>query len=254
MASESVTVATAAVNESAVVDQALAILGRRLREPGVCISSPSTAIDYLRLQIADREREVFVVVFLDNKHRVITCEEMFLGTIDGASVHPREVVKACLRHNAAAVLFAHNHPSGDPTPSFSDRAITKRLEDTLSCIDVRVVDHFVLGGADCESVKWREKVDHPDTHGELTVHEGSKRAAQVGCKPLVELGEEELACIRKALLIGLTCYGEIEEKINRCELLEEVGNPLPGQLMPLHPTGTADVVSTFATALSYVSP
>jgi DNA repair protein RadC len=84
---------------------------------------------------------------MDNRHRMIAFEELFNGTIDGASVHPREVVKRCLHHNAAAVIFAHNHPSGVPEPSQSDERITQKLKEALHLIDVRVLDHFVVGDA-----------------------------------------------------------------------------------------------------------
>ena len=99
----------------------------------------------LRLRFSEREHEVFVVLFLDNRHRLIEIEEMFRGTIDGAQVHVREVVKAALRHNAAAVVFCHNHPSGVAEPSQADQTITRRLREALSLVEVRVLDHFVVG-------------------------------------------------------------------------------------------------------------
>jgi DNA repair protein RadC len=91
------------------------------------------------------------VLFLDNRHRVIAVEDMFRGTIDGASVHPREVVKAALTHNAAAVILAHNHPSGIAEPSQSDELITRRLKDALSLVEIRVLDHLVIGAGTTES-------------------------------------------------------------------------------------------------------
>jgi len=109
------------------------------------LHSPEAVRGLLRLRLAERERETFAVLFLDNRHRLIEIEEMFHGTIDGASVHAREVVKAALRHNAAAVVLAHNHPSGVAEPSRADRAITQRLKDALALVDVRVLDHFVVG-------------------------------------------------------------------------------------------------------------
>ena len=99
--------------------------------------------------------EVFASLFLDNRHQVIEYEELFTGTIDGASVHPREVVKRALYHNAAAVIFAHNHPSGVAEPSKADRSITSRLTAALALIDVRVLDHFVIG--DGEVVSFAER-------------------------------------------------------------------------------------------------
>src|SRR5699024_1088878 len=108
------------------------------------LSDPAATRRYLTLRLARQPHEVFACVFLDNRHRVIAFEEMFRGTIDGASVYPREVVKAALQHNAAAVIFAHNHPSGVAEPSSADRSITKRLIDALALVDIRVLDHFIL--------------------------------------------------------------------------------------------------------------
>ncbi|HFD31461.1 MAG TPA: JAB domain-containing protein [Gammaproteobacteria bacterium] len=100
---------------------------------------------YLKSKLRDYQHEVFACLFLDNRHRVIKYEEMFMGTIDAASVYPREVVKRVLFHNAAAVIFAHNHPSGVAVPSEPDKQITQHLKDALELIDVRVLDHFIIG-------------------------------------------------------------------------------------------------------------
>jgi DNA repair protein RadC len=100
---------------------------------------------YLISKLAHQQREVFACLYLDNKHHVLAFEELFFGTIDGASVHPREVVKSTLQHNAAAVIFAHNHPSGNPQPSQSDINITQQLISALKLIDVRVLDHLIIG-------------------------------------------------------------------------------------------------------------
>jgi DNA repair protein RadC len=114
---------------------------------GDVLNSPSTVRDYLKLLLNQREHEVFVVIFLDAQHRVIACEEMFRGTLTQTSVYPREVVKAALRLNAAAVFFAHNHPSGVEEPSKSDELLTQALKQALSLVDVRVLDHFIVAGA-----------------------------------------------------------------------------------------------------------
>ncbi len=124
-------------------------LGRRylacdLRRPDA-LTHPAACADYLRARIAAFPYEVFLCVFLDNRHRVIACEELFRGSIDGASVHPREVVRRCLAHNAAAVIFAHNHPSGVAEPSQADRELPRHLRHALELIEVRVLDHFVVG-------------------------------------------------------------------------------------------------------------
>jgi DNA repair protein RadC len=124
-------------------------LGRRylaseLQRPDA-LSNPAACADYLRARIAAYPYEVFACLFLDNRHRVIAFEELFRGSIDGASVHPREVVRRCLAHNAAAVIFAHNHPSGVAEPSQADRDITAELKRALALIEVRVLDHFIVG-------------------------------------------------------------------------------------------------------------
>jgi len=109
------------------------------------ITSATVVRDYLKAKLRDYEHEVFACLFLDNRHRIIEYSEMFTGTIDGASVYTREVVKQTLKHNAAALIFAHNHPSGIAEPSEADKQITQRLKEALELIDVRVLDHFVIG-------------------------------------------------------------------------------------------------------------
>lgn len=110
------------------------------------LSSPGAAKDYLRLLLANRGHEVFVVLFLDVQNRVIACEEMFRGTLTQTSVYPREVVKRTLELNAAAVILAHNHPSGNVDPSRADEALTQTLRAALALIDARVLDHFIVAG------------------------------------------------------------------------------------------------------------
>lgn len=122
---------------------------------GEAMTSPDKIKKYLQVKMAKYEHEVFAVVFLDNQHRIIAYEEMFRGTIDGSAVYPREVVKRCLQLNATAVIFCHPHPSGIPEPSKSDLAITKRLVDALALVDIRVLDHFIIGGADVVSMAER---------------------------------------------------------------------------------------------------
>ena len=109
------------------------------------IDEPEKCIDYLRAHLGDLPSECFAVLFLDNRHRLIAFEELFHGTIDGASVYPREVVRRSLAHNAAAVILSHNHPSGVAEPSEADRQVTLRLRDARALIDVRVLDHIVIG-------------------------------------------------------------------------------------------------------------
>ena len=110
------------------------------------LSSPRAVRDYLRLLLAGREHEVFVVLLLDAQHRVIASEELFRGTLTQTSVYPREVVRCALKHNAAAVIFAHNHPSGVSEPSHADEILTRSLKSALALVDIKVLDHFVVGG------------------------------------------------------------------------------------------------------------
>ena len=114
-------------------------------ERGDAISDPGATRRYLKGKLRAQTREVFACMYLDNQHRLIQYEELFFGTIDGASVHPREVVKRVLEKNAAAVIFAHNHPSGVAEPSQADQRITERLKAALALIDVRVLDHLIVG-------------------------------------------------------------------------------------------------------------
>lgn len=111
------------------------------------LSSPRAVRDYLRLALAGREHEVFVALLLDAQHRVTASEELFRGTLTQTSVYPREVVKCALRHNAAAVIFAHNHPSGVAEPSHADEILTRSLKAALALVDIQVLDHFIVAGA-----------------------------------------------------------------------------------------------------------
>ncbi len=133
-------------SEEWLLDQALRILERRFTRTGHALDSPSRSAEYFRMKLAHLAQEVFAVAYLDHHHRVLAAEILFTGTIDQCVVHPREVVRQGLRHNAAAVLFAHNHPSGLPEPSQADRALTERLREALALVDIRVLDHFVIGG------------------------------------------------------------------------------------------------------------
>jgi len=128
-----------------ILDAARSILARRVRR-GRALSNPRNTREFLRLELASRDHEIFAIFFLDNRHRVIEFVPLFRGTIDGASVYPREVVKEALARNAAAVILAHNHPSGVAEPSQADELITARLRDALALIDVRVLDHLVVTG------------------------------------------------------------------------------------------------------------
>ena len=121
---------------------------------GASFSSPAAVKEYLRAKLAGFEHEVFAVLFLDTQHRLIEYAEMFRGTIDSASVYPRELVKEALRLNAAAVIVSHNHPSGNPKPSAADKALTSQLQQALTLVDVRTLDHIIVAG--CATTSFAE--------------------------------------------------------------------------------------------------
>ncbi|WP_414164569.1 JAB domain-containing protein [Superficieibacter sp. BNK-5] len=128
------------------IKRALTLLDRHLRETGVAFTSTQAARDWLKLKMAGLEREEFMVLYLNQQNQLISHETLFAGSISSTEVHPREVVKRALYFNAAAVLFAHNHPYGDITPSQADKTITQRLVQALQLVDIRVPDHLIVGG------------------------------------------------------------------------------------------------------------
>lgn len=142
-----------AATPNQIIELAASILENRII--GETLTSPKDSEQYIQLKIGSLEHEVFCCLFLDNRHRVIAFDELFRGTINGASVHPREVVKQALKHNAAACILAHNHPSGVAEPSQADQQITKLLKDALNLIDVRVLDHIVVSTE--ETVSFAER-------------------------------------------------------------------------------------------------
>ena len=142
------------VEKQSVVTLAMKVLAIKHRA-GRPLSNPEATRNYLRLRLADYRNEVFGSLFLDTRHRIIVVRELFQGTIDGASIHPRVVVQQALEANAAAMVFFHNHPSGVAEASHADEAITRRLKDALALVDVRVLDHFVVSAG--ESVSFAER-------------------------------------------------------------------------------------------------
>lgn len=128
-----------------VLSRAQGLMAQRYRLGSPVLTCPSHTRDYLRLHIGCLEHEVFGCLYLDNRHRLIAVEDLFRGTVDGASVHPREVVKAALGHNAAAIIAYHNHPSGLANPSQADELITRRLKEALALLDIRLLDHLIVG-------------------------------------------------------------------------------------------------------------
>ena len=123
--------------------------------PGRSIGSPGDSREFLLARLRDRPYEVFCCLFLDNRHRVLAFEELFRGTLDNTTVYPREVVKQALAHNAGAVILAHNHPSGVAEPSEADQLITRRIRSALDLVDIRLLDHFVIGDGLCVSLASR---------------------------------------------------------------------------------------------------
>lgn len=140
-------------DEREVLEMAADLLSRRVI--GQILESPRDSMEFARARLAGLEQEVFCCLFLDNRHRVLAFEEMFKGTMNGTAVYPRETVKRALAYNAAAVILVHNHPSGDPEPSRADEILTQRLKEAFALIDVRVLDHLVVGRAGCVSLSER---------------------------------------------------------------------------------------------------
>ena len=138
--------------ESTIVAAALAVLTAHLRSHAVGFDGPQAVRDHLALTLATKPHEVFAVLFLDSQHRLIAFEEMFRGTLTQTSVYPREVVLRALHHQAAAVVLAHNHPSGNASPSTADESLTRTLKNTLALVDVRVLDHFIVAGLNVTSM------------------------------------------------------------------------------------------------------
>jgi len=137
-----------------ILDAARAYISKRIRR-GSTLSSPKATRDYLTLRLGLREHEVFCVIHLDKRHRLIECQELFRGTVDGASVHPREIVKEALQRNSAACILVHNHPSGVAEPSQADELITQRVKAAMALVDIRVLDHLIVAGGEVVSLAER---------------------------------------------------------------------------------------------------
>lgn len=145
---------TGTITEQDILSAAETLLRAKLERRG-SISNPQDAGDFLRMRLGALLHEEFHVLWLDNRHRILDCQKLFTGTVDGASVHPREVVRAALAINASAVVLAHNHPSGVAEPSGADRSITQELIAALRLVDVRVLDHLVIGAGEVVSMAAR---------------------------------------------------------------------------------------------------
>ena len=131
-------------SDDEIIAKALEILARRMRSTGVLMDSPKVVRDWLRLRVGGKPHEEFGCIWINARHEVIEAGEIFRGTLTQTSVYPREVVKEALRHNAAAVIFYHNHPSGAAEPSTADELLTRSLKDALAMVDTKVLDHFVV--------------------------------------------------------------------------------------------------------------
>ena len=141
--------------DDAVIAHALDILEKRIQTPSNFITCPEDSKNLLKLKTADLGHEVFMIMYLNNRHGVISYEEMFRGTVDGANVYPREIVKSALRENAVAIIVAHNHPSGSVEPSQADLNITKCIKEACALVDIRLLDHFIIGGMQITSLAER---------------------------------------------------------------------------------------------------
>jgi DNA repair protein RadC len=135
----------AAQHEDWIIQQALTLLEKRVFKAGPSLNSPAAVRDYLRLKLVEEPNEVFAVMFLDSQHQVLAYEPLFKGSIDQTSVYPRVIVQRALALNASALILAHQHPSGVTEPSTADRTLTDRLKAALAVVDIRVVDHFIVG-------------------------------------------------------------------------------------------------------------
>ncbi|CNB79457.1 DNA repair protein RadC [Yersinia frederiksenii] len=154
------TVAEMSPGEQRTIRRALNLLAKQLREPGIAFTSTHVTRDWLRLHLTGLEREVFIVLWLDNQNRLLAQETLFTGTINSTTVHPRELVKSAMKHNAASAVLSHNHPSQLAEPSQADRQITDTLVNALGLVDVRVLDHLVVGGLDIVSFAERGWLPH----------------------------------------------------------------------------------------------
>ncbi|VXC65860.1 DNA repair protein RadC (modular protein) [Pseudomonas sp. 9Ag] len=153
------------VTEADILLMARQLANLRLRR-GRALTSPKDVFSHLQALLADYEHEVFALLLLDSRHRVIAFQELFRGTLDGANVYPREIVKAALEHNAAAMVLVHNHPSGNPEPSQADRTLTHRVKEALDLVGGRTLDHIVVGREGC--YRWWNRATCKESADEAT--------------------------------------------------------------------------------------
>jgi len=161
-------------NGDDLIAAAVQVIEKRFARKHYTIESPGDAAEYLQLRLAGLDREEFMVLFLDARNRVIAAETMFRGTIAGCIIYPREIARSALRRNASAVLLAHNHPSGHPEPSNADIVLTNRIVTALEILDIRVLDHLVVGGAQHVSLAERGMLYRADD-GAAVARKSSKK-------------------------------------------------------------------------------
>lgn len=134
------------INDYLIIEQAIQVLENRMSyKSDMVITNPDDVKNFVKLQIGTELQEIFAVLFLDNRHRLISFDKLFYGTIDSASVYPREIIRKALEHNAAALILTHNHPSGESSPSTADKQITDKIKQAASLFDIRLLDHLVVG-------------------------------------------------------------------------------------------------------------
>lgn len=179
---------TLSAREERAIYRAMCILETYMKQAtGEAFNSPSEVRKYLSLKLAREESEQFVVMFLDSQHRLIEAETMFYGTLTQTSVYPREVVKRALYHNAASVLLAHNHPSGVAAPSMADRILTDVLKQSLSLVDIRILDHFIVAGNEVLSFAEYGLLDcKPGLESKMEKQEHRKALARKLCRPRIQ--------------------------------------------------------------------
>lgn len=202
--------------DAALIGAAMECFAARFRDKGAALSSPSSVRDYLRLLLTPLQHEVFIGIFLDAQNRVLAVEELFRGTLTQTSVHPREVVKKALQHNAAGLILAHNHPSGLAEPSMSDIALTDTLKQALALVDVSVLDHFVVAAGAATSLAERGLLTStrhtpaatalpraPDPHSKQKQRQSMKRGKRTPAgAPLVLLKDAALVVFRSGAELG----------------------------------------------------
>jgi DNA repair protein RadC len=177
---------TLQAREDRAIYRAMKFLENRLKAPGQVLTSPDAVRQFLTLRLAGEEREVFTALWLDTQHRVITVDNLFYGTLSETSVYPREVVKRGLALNAAAVILAHNHPGGSPNPSLADKLITSSLQYLLGLMEMRILDHFIVGHDSVFSFAENGLMSQKDTLAEKEPPKPKNKTRKISAKKAKE--------------------------------------------------------------------